>query len=86
VERVAQLLDDLEDLVSALPLLWERIRRVAVRIGLAAAISVSLADILVFRLVPVLALLVLTIILAWCLALGASQAVRLCRQGIRPAR
>ena len=82
MEIFAQLLDDLEDLFCAIPLLWESIRRALLKIGLAAAIGVPLAELLASDWALVLALVALTISIGWLMALAASRAGRILRQRI----
>lgn len=41
---VAQWLDDLDDLIVAIPLTWERLRQFCLRIGLIAALSFAAAE------------------------------------------
>jgi hypothetical protein len=82
VEIVAQLLDDLDDLLCALPLLWERARRVLVSVGLTAAMAVSLSGLLVSRGAPALALLALIIAVAGLIVLVAAPDHRLRRQRV----
>ncbi len=76
MEIFAQLLDDLEDLLCALPLLWERLRRAALRVGLSAALGVPVAQMLASRWASGLALIALCISLGWLLALAVSQTAR----------
>ncbi len=64
MEIVAQLLDDLEDLLCALPFLWQRAQRVLANIGLTAAFGVSLSGLLVSSWATGLALLALTVVVA----------------------
>ena len=80
MERFAQLLDDVEDLLSAIPLLWERIRRALLRVGLAAATGVPVAQLLASHWAVTLALVALVISSGWLLALAASEASRIRRQ------
>lgn len=82
MEIFAQMLDDLDDLVCALPLLWERFRRAMLRIGLGAAISLPLVDLLDARWAVPLAALALTIAAGWLLALIASGAAQIRRQRV----
>ena len=79
MEIVAQWLDDLDDVVCALPLLWERLRRTLLRVGLAAAISLPLVDLLAASWAPACALLALTIATGWLVALMGSGAGRFAR-------
>jgi hypothetical protein len=74
VEIIAQWLDDLDDLVCALPLLWERVRRGMLRFALAAAISLPLVEYLASRWAITLAAMALLIVVAWLLALAGSTA------------
>lgn len=80
MERVAQLLDDLDDLLSAVPLLWERIRRALLQVGLAAAVGMPLAELLAFRWAVALATLALAISCGWLVALAVHEVNRIRRQ------
>ena len=82
MEIFAQLLDDFEDLLCALPLLWERARQALLRLGLAAALAFPMLDLLVSSWASALALLALIIAVGWLIALVAAQAQRLRRQRV----
>ena len=82
MERFAQILDDCDDLLHALPLLWESIRRVLLQIGLTAAIGVPLAELLASPWANLLAAVALTVSGGWLLAVAVSQAARIRRDGI----
>ena len=82
MEIFAQLLDDFEDLLCALPLLWERARRALLRLGLAAALLLPVVDMLAFQWAPVLALVALTVAVGWLGAVAAAQVARPRRQRV----
>lgn len=63
VEITAQWLDEVEDLVFAVALLWEPMRRILLQIGLVAAITLH------FYYAPILAGVALACVAVWCLAL-----------------
>ena len=80
MEIFAQWLDDFEDLLFTLALLWERIRRGLLRVGLAAALGLPVVDLVASSWVPAVALTALTISAGWLLAAVASEAGRRRRQ------
>lgn len=71
MEITAQWLDELEDLVFAVALLWEPLRRILLQIGLVAAIASHLSqsgsDVPAYA--PILAGVAAGAVAVWCLAL-----------------
>ncbi|HEY5568802.1 MAG TPA: hypothetical protein VIM81_16360 [Gammaproteobacteria bacterium] len=71
MEITAQWLDELEDLVFAVALLWEPLRRILLQIGLVAAITSHLSrsgsDVPAYA--PILAGVAAGAVAVWCLAL-----------------
>ena len=82
MEIFAQWLDDFEDLLFTLALLWERIRRGLLRVGLVAALGLPVVDLVASSWAPVVALTALTISVGWVLAAVASGAGRRRRQRV----
>jgi hypothetical protein len=71
VEITAQWLDEVEDLVFAVALLWEPLRRILLQVGLVAAITLhfSQSGSHVSGYAPLLAGVALGSVVVWCLAL-----------------
>ena len=60
-------LDDLDDLLFSVALVWERLRRLLLQIGLAAAFALAAAETaaVATRLAPFLALIAAAMVSAW---------------------
>ena len=76
MEVVLQWLDDLEDLVFAIPLLWERLRLTLLHLGLLAALALHADSIwnVAAWWVPVWGLIASIVAVGWFAALAAAQA------------
>ena len=84
MEIIAQWFDDLEDLIFALPLAWERLRDWCLQIGLIATLVLA-----VLQIWPVVTVWTLTFagvalasVGAWIAGLAVSEIVNLRRQAI----
>ena len=76
MEIVLQWLDDLEDLIFAMPLLWERLRLKLLHFGLLAALALHAdrAWNMAAWWVPVWGLIASIVAIGWFAALAAAQA------------
>ena len=82
MEIFAQWLDDFEDLLFVMPLVWERLRRGLLRFGLAAALGVPVVDLVASHWTPVLAMMALVVSVGWLLAVACSQAAARARHRV----
>ena len=82
MEVIVQWLDDLEDLIFALPLAWERLRAWCLQIGLAAALilaAIQLSRVLTAW-APTFAGAALLSVGIWAVGLGVTEIANLRRQ------
>ena len=76
MEVMLQWLDDLEDLIFAVPLVWERLRRRLLNVGLVAAVGLHADSIwhMAAWWVPLCAVIAALVAAGWFMALVASRA------------